>query len=251
VEVQEWIAITLTLVFDNNRPTEAVTPTLETAWGFACLVERGDTTLLFDTGGDGALLLRNLRQLDKDPTAIGWVILSHEHGDHTGGLRALLDAGAAPRVVVHDAFSAAFRRKVAARTEVTVISAPEVLLPGMLTTGPVAGRPSEQALALVTEEGWIVLTGCAHPGVVKMTRAAREVAGGARSIALVMGGTHLRSAGSQQLATVDAGLRALGVRAIAPTHCTGDRVRAHFVDTWGDACHLVGVGSTFTFRSER
>ncbi len=243
--------MTLTIVFDNHRSAEAVTSTLESAWGFACLVERGETTLLFDTGGDGAMLLRNLQRLDKDPMEIEWVILSHEHGDHTGGLQALLDARAAPQVVVHDAFSTAFRRAVAARTEVTVVSAPKGLLPGVITTGPVAGRPSEQALALATEAGWVVLTGCAHPGVVAMTRAAQEAMGEEASTALVMGGTHLRGADAQQLATVDAGLRGLGVQEIAPTHCTGAGARAHFAETWGEACHLVGVGSTFTFWSER
>jgi 7,8-dihydropterin-6-yl-methyl-4-(beta-D-ribofuranosyl)aminobenzene 5'-phosphate synthase len=241
----------LTIVYDNNQPVQVVTPTLETAWGFACLVERDDVVLLFDTGGEGPLLLRNLRRLDKDPAAIEWVVLSHEHGDHTGGLRALLDAGATPRVVIPDVFSEEFRSQVAARTDVVVVSEPRTLLPGIMTTGPIAGRPSEQALALATDAGWVVLTGCAHPGVVKMVQAARDVIDEDVTIPLVMGGTHLRSAGAQRLASVDAGLRALNVQALAPTHCTGENARAYFAEAWGDACHLVGVGSSFTFTGER
>jgi hypothetical protein len=41
--------ITLTIVYDNRLADAR----LGTAWGFACLIETGAATILFDTGGDG------------------------------------------------------------------------------------------------------------------------------------------------------------------------------------------------------
>lgn len=86
--------VTLTIVYDNN----AYDPRLRTAWGFACLVEAGDATVLFDTGGDGATLLGNMDALELDPRDIDAIVLSHIHGDHTGGLLALLNRGITPTV---------------------------------------------------------------------------------------------------------------------------------------------------------
>jgi len=74
------------IVYDNRT----LDPNLTSGWGFACLV--GDD-LLFDTGGDGRTLLSNMAQMGIDPAGIRTVVLSHAHGDHTGGLGALLGTG--------------------------------------------------------------------------------------------------------------------------------------------------------------
>ena len=79
--------VTLTIVYDN-LPLDT---RLKTAWGFACLVETGQATVLFDTGGDGPTLMGNLAALGFDPRRIDAVVLSHIHDDHTGGLDALLN----------------------------------------------------------------------------------------------------------------------------------------------------------------
>ena len=88
--------LTLIIAYDNN----AHNPDLQTAWGFACLVETGGALILFDTGGDGSILLRNMAEPDIDPQAIDIVVLSYAHNDHTGGLSRLLDTGAKPTVYV-------------------------------------------------------------------------------------------------------------------------------------------------------
>ncbi len=48
--------LSITVLYDNNPYDER----LETAWGFSCLVERGDLSLLFDTEGDAQTLLSNM-----------------------------------------------------------------------------------------------------------------------------------------------------------------------------------------------
>jgi 7,8-dihydropterin-6-yl-methyl-4-(beta-D-ribofuranosyl)aminobenzene 5'-phosphate synthase len=58
-------------------------------WGFAALVEADGHRLLFDTGARPDTVLANARELGVDLSGVSDVILSHHHGDHTGGLLAL------------------------------------------------------------------------------------------------------------------------------------------------------------------
>jgi 7,8-dihydropterin-6-yl-methyl-4-(beta-D-ribofuranosyl)aminobenzene 5'-phosphate synthase len=58
-------------------------------WGFAALVEADGRRLLFDTGARPETVLANARELGVDLANVTDVVLSHHHGDHTGGLLAL------------------------------------------------------------------------------------------------------------------------------------------------------------------
>jgi 7,8-dihydropterin-6-yl-methyl-4-(beta-D-ribofuranosyl)aminobenzene 5'-phosphate synthase len=238
--------VTFTILYDNN----AYDPALRTDWGFACMVETGAATVLFDTGGNGTILMGNMAALGFDPQAVDVVVLSHAHGDHTGGLAALLDAGVKPIVYVPAAFPASFKADVRARTDLVQVIDPIEILPGIYTSGEVGSSIVEQALMVETGEGLVVITGCAHPGVVQMVRRAKEaVEGGAgRGSAtplLVMGGFHLRDASRSQIETIIADLRDLGVQRVAPCHCTGDVARQMFADAFGGDCTLAGVGQVF------
>jgi 7,8-dihydropterin-6-yl-methyl-4-(beta-D-ribofuranosyl)aminobenzene 5'-phosphate synthase len=58
-------------------------------WGFAALVEADGHRLLFDTGARPETVLRNARELNIELADVTEVVLSHHHGDHTGGLLTL------------------------------------------------------------------------------------------------------------------------------------------------------------------
>lgn len=58
-------------------------------WGFAALVEADGRKWLFDTGARPETVLRNSSELGIDLSRVEEVILSHFHGDHTGGLMTL------------------------------------------------------------------------------------------------------------------------------------------------------------------
>jgi 7,8-dihydropterin-6-yl-methyl-4-(beta-D-ribofuranosyl)aminobenzene 5'-phosphate synthase len=58
-------------------------------WGYAALVEVDGRRILFDTGARPRTVLENARELKVDLAGIEDVILSHNHGDHTGGLLTL------------------------------------------------------------------------------------------------------------------------------------------------------------------
>jgi 7,8-dihydropterin-6-yl-methyl-4-(beta-D-ribofuranosyl)aminobenzene 5'-phosphate synthase len=216
---------------------------LRTDWGFACLVETSGTIVLFDTGGKGEILLDNMAKLGFDSQEVDVVVLSHIHGDHTGGLMKLLETGVKPVVYVPASFPASFKDSVRALTDLVEVTDAMEILPGVYTTGEVRSSVVEQALVVETEKGLVVVTGCAHPGIVEMVRRAKEAVGD--DVALVMGGFHLGGASEAQLDAIIADLRELGVQQVAPSHCTGDRAREVFAEAYGDDCTLSGVGHVF------
>jgi 7,8-dihydropterin-6-yl-methyl-4-(beta-D-ribofuranosyl)aminobenzene 5'-phosphate synthase len=234
--------VTLTIVYDNIPPapgTAPADPPLRTGWGFSCLVQRNGTTLLFDTGGDGATLQNNLRALGIDPAAIDALVLSHDHSDHTSGLDAVLDAGANPTIFVPSSFPEDFKDRLAERTPVVEVTGPAEIAEGVRTTGEMGTGIIEQSLVIETGSGLALVTGCAHPGSVGIVRSV--VATG--DVYLVVGGFHLRDESADACAVLVAEIEALGVARVAPTHCTGEAARASFAAAFGDRYVPAGVGT--------
>jgi 7,8-dihydropterin-6-yl-methyl-4-(beta-D-ribofuranosyl)aminobenzene 5'-phosphate synthase len=89
--------------------------------------------------------------------------------------------------------------------------------------------PTEQALIVHTRHGVILITGCAHPGIVAIARAARDV----DRIRLILGGFHLGGKDDAEIQTIITQLRGLGVEGLAPCHCTGDQAMRRFEEAWG------------------
>jgi len=233
--------ITFTIVYDN----QADDPRLTNKWGFACLIEMPDTTILFDTGGDAPTLLENMAILGKDPGKVDAVVLSHRHGDHTGGVQGMLATGVAPTIYMLASFPDTLRRPAAEATDVVEVTVARAIAPGVWTTGEVGGAILEQALVVETTEGWVMVTGCAHPGVATMVSRAIDVTGG--PLALVVGGFHLGNASPGAIRSTIGDLQAMGVVAVAPTHCTGEPARVAFAEAYGKGYHAAGAGSSWVF----
>lgn len=237
--------MSLTIVFDNNpSPSPAAStsaPRLQTGWGFAAWLSYGGRTVLFDTGADGAVLLDNMAALGLDPHAVDVVVLSHIHGDHTGGLASLLAANPEVTVYLPQAFPDRFRAEVrGAGATVVEVDGPQEILPGMWSTGQMGSGIVEQALLARMDESLVIVTGCAHPGVDEMVARAQEVGQG--EVALVVGGFHLGGASRQRVEEIIAGFRRLGVQQVAPCHCTGDSAREIFREAYGPDFEACGVG---------
>ena len=236
--------IVVTNLFDNVRTDTRLTA----RWGFAALIERGGSQLLFDTGADGSVLLANMAILSVDPQRIDAVMISHAHSDHIGGLDRLLQENDGVKVFLPGGVPEPTRRRITARgTEYRVLDAPAEIFPGMHTTGTLGAGVREQALVLETSEGLVVVTGCAHPGIVDIVRRAKAVDTDA-PVALVMGGMHLREASDRQIDTIISGLKALGVRKVAPSHCTGDRAVERFRLAYGAGFIRAGAGMRVNFE---
>jgi len=228
--------VTITILYDNNEYDER----LETAWGFSCLVQRGDLTLLFDTGGDGPTLLSNMATLELDPADIDIVLLSHIHGDHVGGLGGILAVNKETTVYLPRSFPTDLKEQIGASARVVEVHEPMEISEGIHTTGEMGREILEQSLVVETAQGLVVITGCAHPGVVNIVAKAKEITGG--EVYLVMGGFHLGGASQATIEDIIEEFQRLGVQRVAPCHCSGDLARSAFERAYGENFILVGVG---------
>src|SRR6266705_2760078 len=66
------------------------TSTMQKDWGYAALIEYGGKRILFDTGNNPEVLAQNAKAKGVDLTKLDFVVMSHRHGDHMGGLTYLL-----------------------------------------------------------------------------------------------------------------------------------------------------------------
>jgi 7,8-dihydropterin-6-yl-methyl-4-(beta-D-ribofuranosyl)aminobenzene 5'-phosphate synthase len=228
--------LTITIVYDNNTYDER----LKSAWGFSALVDYHDHTLLFDTGGDGRTLLENMRILGIDPTKIESILLSHTHSDHTGGLGDLLALGAYPSVYLPPSFSASYKKQIGKVAQVIEVTPGLRIAEGMYTTGEMGRSVLEQALVIQTDQGLVIVTGCAHPGIVEIVEKAKTLFDG--HVYLVVGGFHLGSESKDKVNAIVEDFRHLGVEKVAPCHCTGDEAIAMFADEYGEDFWGVGAG---------
>ncbi len=227
--------LTLTVLYDNI-PFDK---NLKTHWGFSCLVEKGSTRVLFDTGAQAETLLGNLKALQLDITRLDAIVLSHIHDDHTKGLAGLKsEVVTDPPVYVLASFPSEFKQKIRA-----IDVGDPMVLPDrdFRTTGELPGQmANEQALIVTTEKGLVVITGCAHPGIVQIVRRVQEISG--ERIHLVMGGFHLLQTPAGEVESIVKELRRLGVERVAPSHCTGEAAIEAFKKEYGANFVASGVG---------
>jgi len=229
---------TIITVYDNYQVNSALT----TAWGFGCVIRTPQEDILFDTGGDSSILLSNMEKMSINPADIDIVVISHIHGDHVGGLDGFLERNGKVRVYIPASFPDSLREKIKSRgAEYQDVTGSMKICDNVYTTGEMGTSIKEQSLVLNTKEGLVVITGCAHPGVVNIAEKARQILPD-KSIYLVMGGFHLSGASDSQLKTIIKGLRDLGVQRVAPSHCSGDRCRELFRQEYGEDYIEGGAG---------
>ena len=235
--------IVITIVYDNN----AFDKRMETMWGFACVVEGLSETILFDTGGKGQLLLANMAKVGFKPDQIQNVVLSHNHNDHTGGLLDFLKANRKVKVFIPKAFAADFKQEVEqSGAKLVETESPVKICDGAWTTAVLKPPLVEQGLCLETSEGSVVITGCAHPSIARMARAAKMRTG--KPVHAVLGGFHMSRASAGQIDMVIERLQQLGVKRVAPTHCSGDNARQAMKEAYEDGYIPSGLGAKFVFH---
>jgi 7,8-dihydropterin-6-yl-methyl-4-(beta-D-ribofuranosyl)aminobenzene 5'-phosphate synthase len=105
----------------------------------------------------------------------------------------------------------------------------------------------DQAIVIhVAGKGLVVLSGCAHRGIVNTVQRAREISGVERVWA-ILGGFHLAPASDETIArTIDA-LIEMGPQVVVPSHCTGFRAIAEFARRMPEAFVLGAVGTKYVF----
>ena len=228
----------LTIVYENHEGPEGLHP----AWGFSCFVQGFRRAVLFDTGGDGDVLLHNVSHLQIEPEQIDAVVLSHADWDHTGGLAALLGQSTDIAVFMPGVFPAKLKNTVHEQgAKLVETEEPVEVCEGITTTSVLHGPKPEQGLCLGTEAGPVLITGCAHPGIVEMAEAARKATG--QPIHAAIGGFHLKDAWATDINFTIARLKKLGIKHVGPCHCSGEEARSRMAETFGDDYLQVNLGT--------
>ncbi len=139
-------------------------------WGFSALIEADGHRILFDTGGRPDTVLLNAKSMRIDLSDVEEVVLSHNHGDHTGGLvrlrqelaaeneRALRVAHVAPAIFwerpgSNPEWAMAAKKEAFESEGGTFVEYDEAteIHPGIWVTGPVPRRHAEKNYGLWVE----------------------------------------------------------------------------------------------------
>ena len=217
---EKW-KISIINVFDDY----IVNPDLKNSEGFGCVIKTPETDILFDTGyyPTGAILLSNMEKMNIDPKDIDIVVISHQHLDK--GLAGFLKQNANVKVYVPASYPEYTRSMVEEYgAEYLEVSEFSEITENIYSTGAMEGKGyglTEQSLVIDTEKGLVVIVGCAHPGIVDILKKIKEMLPD-KDFYLVMGGFHLKSVSEAELESIIKEFKKLGVKKVAPSHCSGD-----------------------------
>jgi 7,8-dihydropterin-6-yl-methyl-4-(beta-D-ribofuranosyl)aminobenzene 5'-phosphate synthase len=207
----------ITILYDNNSFQKG----LKVDWGFSCFIEGLDQPILFDTGRYDTMFISNLDALGIDAQKTALVFLSHEHPDHIGGLSAFLDRKTGIEVYMVDSFSSSVKKTVNKKgAQVVGVSDPMMVTRNCFSTGEMPSfAKNEHSLIIHTTAGLVVITGCAHPGVADIVEKAQKMMD--QEVLLVLGGFHLLYDTDSRIQKIVERFKSMGVRHVAPTHCSG------------------------------
>ena len=237
--------------------------------GFSMLVrvfnEEKSESILFDTGGSPEAIGENAKRMGISLSEIGYVVMSHGHYDHFGGLLSVVKAVDKPGlpIIVHEDM---FKIRGTAHSDVTIRKYTEFPTETQLSpahiietkqpfliadhmvciTGEIPRKTSfekglmrhksfmngswqpdpwicdDRAIAInVKEKGLVVLSGCAHAGIINTVSYAQQITETAKVYALI-GGFHL--SGKEFENRIEPSieeLKQINPALIAPSHCTG------------------------------
>jgi len=231
--------VTVKVIYDNYVKVEG----LKEDWGYSVYIEGLDKEILFDTGTKPDIFESNFKKLGIDADKIDFLVLSHEHSDHTGGIPAFVKMKKGIPVIIPQSFSDKFKKEMCEYgLEPMLVSKPAMVCNNLWTSGEFEYQIPEQALVLNTKKGLVVMTGCSHPGIVEMLKQIKSDFN--KNIYMVFGGFHLLNKSEKEMDEIISEMKALGVVKCGATHCTGDKQVKMFREAFGGNYFELGVGNT-------
>jgi 7,8-dihydropterin-6-yl-methyl-4-(beta-D-ribofuranosyl)aminobenzene 5'-phosphate synthase len=246
-------------------------------WGFSVLIEYSGKKILFDTGNNSKIFAANAKALDVDLKNLDFVVISHRHGDHTGGLNHLLKVNPKVKIYAPAELFGVFGSTLRKGFYKTVDSLPESMryfdgsepeaiptgspwpeanfmfvdtrvevVPGIFiipTVSSVKGTLELRELTLAIESplGLVLVAACSHPGVEEILSAASVVDA---HVFMVLGGLHLVKTPDPEIERLAIALHdKWKIERIAPGHCTGEAAFAKLKQVFGTSYLYAGLGS--------
>lgn len=253
-------------------------PALQKDWGYAALIEYRGKRILFDTGDNPDILGHNAKILGVDLSKLDFVVMSHRHSDHMGGLNYLLSVN--PKVKIYApkenfgvygfSLPSTFYRKDSSlppeqryydgkppeimkfgtawpEANFELIEKTTEILPGIHLIFQISDKPTtmelrELSLAIETPEGIVLIVGCSHPGLDKIVDAASKIN---KHIHMVTGGFHQVVAKDTEIEQIVTTLHdTFKVDLVAPSHCTGEPAFTAFKKAFGNHYIYAGLGTS-------
>ena len=213
-------------------------------WGLSVLI---NNDILFDTFGKPNYVLKQLKRFKIDINKIKDIIISHDDWDHVTGLWKILERDNDVTVYICPRFSPDIKARIkwygARFVEVDKLTEirSNIYLSGELQGGSRGGVAlPEQYLAIKTPKGMVIITGCAHPGILEIVQHAKVSFNS--EICMLIGGFHLKDNSDEANSGIVTKLKGLGVHKVMPLHCTGKVAEGAFLKIYGNDCIIIGEG---------
>ena len=268
----------LTTLIDNKQNLNQ----LKCEHGLSFLLETGQLKILFDTGQSDKFI-HNANKLAIDLSDVDYVVLSHGHYDHAGGIPAFCEINSEAKIIVHqNAFNERFSKSTAMIKEngipwrdnlsqyqdrIIFIDEDTQLGPDIFIlcnmdtqTGYEPNNPRlviknksnyiqdtfEDELILVAQTKYapLVLCGCAHSGIVNILHTINNRLQ-YNTFSMVAGGLHLNGAAVDNIKHTIRGLKPFTIKKWGLNHCTGQSAFDHFSEVYSGITEYCGGGYSF------
>ncbi len=243
------VIICSSLVFAGDEihilyDSETRQPELQVGWGFSALVKRGGINILVDTGRHENIFKHNMKKLGYAPQDIDYLIISHMHPDHYGGMKYLLTEN--PAIVTY--LPADFNKAdYPASWKLNYVNKHQEIAEGIhiFQTNPDSvrfGIKEELSLAIKTKQGAVIVSGCFHTGWPNLIKVANETI--SKKVYLMVGGGRFIDLTENELTKLANKLTGLKLENVGLAHCAAgvlpDRI---FGDQFGSHSIYSRLGS--------
>lgn len=225
---------------------------LQAEHGLSLLIETEEKKILFDTGASD-LFIRNAKVMGIDLTKVDYLVLSHGHSDHTGGVKSFLELNTQATVICkkevlqkkyRDERENGFKNpEQIDENRLWLVDSTTEIVPGVYTLPQIKITDKgethfehfftvqnesvvpdtfedEMALVLSDAKTISVLSSCSHRGITNIIRSAME-AFPEHTLNVVLGGFHIHNAGEDKFNLISTYLGRRLPKRLGICHCTG------------------------------
>ena len=221
-------------------------------WGFSAFIQIKDINILFDTGHTD-VYKKNAERLGINLENTDFIILSHSHWDHTGGLRFHNFKNQKKLITHPEVFKKLPNeesKKIKNDFEIITSKKPLEFSKDVFYLGEIPRRNNfedinlekrildDSAIVIKTPKGAVLISGCSHSGICNICEYAKEISG--QNLYAIIGGFHLFE---KRQKTVDKTIdyfKAENPEYLLPMHCVDFSTQAKFYVNFGTKKYSTG-----------